>query len=55
LSEGDSDKVQNLGGWVRKGMPGEWKTHFSPEIKRYFKIQTGTLLVDAGYEDNMDW
>ena len=55
LSEGDSEKVQNIGGWVRKGVPGDWKTHFSPEIKRYFKIQTGTLMVDAGYEDDMDW
>lgn len=55
VAEGESEKVQNAGGWLRKGMPGEWKDHFSPALKRYFKEQTGTLMVDTGYEQNMDW
>ncbi len=55
LGEGESDKVQNLGGWLRKGSPGDWRNHLSDEVKRYLKTRTGSLLVDAGYADHMDW
>jgi hypothetical protein len=42
-------------GTFRKGKPGNWKEHFSEANKRLFKEQTGSLLMDLGYEKNEDW
>ena len=42
-------------GTFRKGKPGNWKEYFSEANKRLFKEQTGSLLMDLGYEKNEDW
>jgi sulfotransferase 6B1 len=42
-------------GTFRKGKPGNWKDHFSEANKRLFKEQTGSLLVDLGYEKDENW
>jgi sulfotransferase 6B1 len=42
-------------GTFRKGKPGNWREHFSPENVRLFKDQTGDLLVRLGYEQDQDW
>jgi sulfotransferase 6B1 len=42
-------------GTFRKGKPGNWREHFSPENVRLFKEQTGDLLVRLGYEQDQDW
>jgi hypothetical protein len=42
-------------GTFRKGKPGNWKEHFSEASKRLFKEQTGSLLVDLGYEKDENW
>jgi hypothetical protein len=43
-------------GTFRKGQPGNWKTHFTEENKRRFKIVAGDLLSRLGYEKNdQDW
>ena len=42
-------------GTFRKGKPGNWKEHFSEANKRLFKEQTGSLLVDLGYEKDEYW
>jgi hypothetical protein len=40
---------------VRSGRPGEWRDAFEPEHIAKFKELTGNLLVQLGYETNMDW
>lgn len=42
-------------GTFRKGKPGNWREHFTPDNVRQFKEQTGDLLVRLGYEDSPDW
>jgi sulfotransferase 6B1 len=39
----------------RKGMIGGWKDHFNQEHKALFKQFCGELLVDLGYEKNLNW
>jgi lipopolysaccharide transport system ATP-binding protein len=39
----------------RKGIAGDWKNHFSDRLKRAFKIRHGAILIEAGYERNLNW
>ena len=39
----------------RSGKTGEWKTYFTEEHKRIFKDVAGDLLIQLGYEKDMDW
>ena len=42
-------------GTFRKGQPGNWRQHFSPENMRLFKALAGSLLIELGYERDKDW
>jgi len=42
-------------GTFRKGQPGNWREHFTPDNIAFFKEQTGDLLVRLGYERSIDW
>jgi lipopolysaccharide transport system ATP-binding protein len=39
----------------RKGIAGDWRNHFSPEVKAAFKERLGGALIAAGYEKGQDW
>ena len=39
----------------RKGLIGDWKSHFTPEHKDAFKRVAGQLLIDLGYEKDFEW
>ncbi|HEV2601553.1 MAG TPA: sulfotransferase domain-containing protein [Candidatus Babeliales bacterium] len=39
----------------RKGQIGSWKEHFTDEHKQLFKEIAGQLLIDLGYESDMNW
>lgn len=39
----------------RKGVIGEWKTHFTEEHKQVCKKLIGRLLIDLGYEQDDNW
>ena len=39
----------------RKGVPGDWRNHFTSEVRRQFAEMFGSLLIDAGYETNNRW
>lgn len=39
----------------RKGVPGDWRNHFSDTVKERFKEMTGDGLIKLGYEKDMDW
>ncbi len=39
----------------RKGVPGDWKNHFTDKHKKLFKEVGGELLIKLGYEKDMNW
>jgi sulfotransferase 6B1 len=39
----------------RKGHLGRWKCYFTPEHKQLFKEKAGELLVQLGYELDLNW
>jgi hypothetical protein len=41
--------------FVRKGIEGDWKNHFSERHKEMVKKYAGTELIMAGYEKDNDW
>lgn len=46
---------EDLSSHLRKGIPGDWKNHFSPEIKEEFKARFGHVLIATGYQENDRW
>jgi hypothetical protein len=40
---------------LRKGSPGDWRNHFTDDLKRMFKAEYGPLLALAGYERDDSW
>ncbi len=39
----------------RRGVPGDWRNHFSKKHASLFKEVAGQLLLDLGYEKSFDW
>lgn len=39
----------------RKGLPGDWKNHFTPEFRRKFAEKYGDILIATGYERDGSW
>ena len=39
----------------RKGVAGEWRNEFTPEIKRKFKALMGGWILELGYERTTNW
>lgn len=46
---------ENRKSHFRKGVPGDWKNHFTEEHKKTFKQMYPSVLVKLGYEQNEDW
>jgi len=45
----------NMAGTEQAGQIGSWKSCFTEEHKRLFKEVAGQLLIDLGYEADMNW
>lgn len=41
--------------FLRKGIVGDWKNHFSPEAKQVFNHYAGNALILMGYENSQAW
>lgn len=41
--------------FYRKGVSGDWKGVFTSEDRQAFKEEAGDLLVEMGYEKDVDW
>ena len=41
--------------FIRKGISGDWKNHFSEKNIAAFKLVAGDALLSLGYELNSDW
>jgi hypothetical protein len=39
----------------RKGVPGDWKHHFTPRVTEAFKEALGKPLIELGYERSLEW
>ncbi len=46
---------QDVNAHLRKGIVGDWRNYFSERVKAEFKKQYGKLLIDTGYEKDLDW
>ncbi len=47
--------TEDLTSHNRKGISGDWKTHFTEKVKRAFKARFGGILVATGYERDLNW
>ena len=55
LSEGRSQGQENTWSFFRKGIAGDWKNYFAPELKETYKSLVGDLLIEYGYEGDHLW
>ncbi len=46
---------ENKQSFVRKGIAGDWRNHFSQEACQVFAHHAGEHLIRTGYEMNLDW
>ena len=40
---------------IRKGIVGDWKNHFKPHHIERFKELAGDILIEFGYETDLNW
>jgi Sulfotransferase domain len=55
LTKGRKQGTENTDSHYRKGESGDWKEHFTNQHKDYFKEHFGTLLIELGYEKDLNW
>lgn len=55
LSGGRGQGEEDLRSHYRRGVPGDWRNHFTPEVVRFFKECYNGLLVQLGYEQSLNW
>jgi hypothetical protein len=46
---------ENRGGFLRKGVVGDWRGRFSPEAREVFDRYAGEELILLGYERDRSW
>ena len=46
---------ENKASFMRKGIVGDWKNHFSQEAKEVFNQYAGDALIKIGYESDDSW
>src|SRR5262249_38330165 len=39
----------------RKGIEGDWKNHFTARLKAAVKDRFGMVLIETGYETDLNW
>lgn len=55
LAQGRSTGSENINSHYRKGESGDWQNHFTERHKDYFKTHFGSLLIELGYEKDLNW
>ena len=55
LAKGRKRGQQDVKSHYRKGVPGDWKNHFTSEHIRLFKDRYNDLILKMGYESDPDW
>jgi Sulfotransferase domain len=46
---------ENVNSHGRTGLPGDWRRHFTPEVRRHFAQRFGEVLISTGYERDDQW
>lgn len=46
---------EDVSSHYRKGISGDWKNHFTEPLKAFFKRRYGQILIDTGYEKDLNW
>ena len=46
---------ESKGDFLRKGISGDWRNHFTAEAARVFDGYAGDLLIELGYEPDRGW
>ncbi len=46
---------QDAESFARKGIAGDWRSHFTDDLKKLYKQEIGSLLIDLGYEEGTNW
>lgn len=54
-SGGRAPGEEDVGSHFRKGVPGDWRNHFTPRVREKFKESFGNVLAATGYESGTDW
>jgi hypothetical protein len=55
LSGGRRPGVENENHHYRRGIPGDWRNHFTPKCIDYFKRLYNPVLLKLGYETDDNW
>lgn len=46
---------EDINAHLRKGVAGDWRNYFTDKVKTEFKRHYGKLLIDTGYEKDLNW
>ncbi|MDH7913710.1 sulfotransferase domain-containing protein [Winogradskyella sp. SYSU M77433] len=46
---------ENTTSFLRKGIVGDWKNYFNEDAKSIFKKHHGEILIELGYEKDLNW
>ena len=55
LASGRTDRSEDRGDFMRKGIAGDWRNHFTREAGEVFDYYAGDVLVDKQYEASRNW
>lgn len=55
LTGGRRSGVEDISSHERKGIAGDWRNYFTKKVCDHFKSLYGNLLIQTGYENNLDW
>ena len=55
LSGGRRPGQEDRSSHFRKGVPGDWRNHFTSKVTEAFKDRFGDILIYAGYERDKLW
>ncbi|KKN30242.1 hypothetical protein LCGC14_0835920 [marine sediment metagenome] len=53
--ENMSRQYTDGGHFMRKGIVGDWRNHFTRDLARKFNEHFGEFMLAQGYVDNLDW
>jgi hypothetical protein len=46
---------ENIKEHLRKGIAGDWRNYFTDRVKAEFKLKYGDVLIETGYEKDLNW